>query len=93
MQLADVVGAVVGDIDRFTDYVDDQFKMRPIMGYPPLIGQVSQLAQGGQMYGGGGVAGTFTGYVNISSSDAVQSTELVPPGFPWILINHLLRTH
>merc|ERR1712219_59301 len=38
------------------DWAGDQFKMRPIMAYPPLIGQVSQLAQGGQMYGGGGVA-------------------------------------
>merc|ERR1711929_51973 len=28
----------------------------PIMGYPPPIGQVSQLAQGGQMHGGEGVA-------------------------------------
>merc|ERR1712240_774210 len=37
MQLADVVGAVVGDIDRLTEYVDNQFNMRPIMEYPPLL--------------------------------------------------------
>merc|ERR1711952_208562 len=56
MQLANVVGAVVGDINKVIDWAGDQFKMRPIMGYPPLIGQVSQLAQGVQRLGGGGIA-------------------------------------
>ena len=37
MQLANVVGAVVGDINTVIDWAGDQFKMRPIMGYPPLL--------------------------------------------------------
>ena len=56
MQLVNVVGAMVGDINTVVDWAGDQFRMRPIMGHPPPIGQVSQLAQGGQMHGGGGVA-------------------------------------
>merc|ERR1711884_385965 len=56
MQLVNVVGAMVGDINTVTEWASDQFKMRPIMGYPPPIGQVSQVAQGGQMHGGEGVA-------------------------------------
>merc|ERR1711923_251958 len=53
IQLVNVVGAMVGDVNTLWA---GQFKMHPIMGYPPPIGQVSQLAQGGQMHGGGGVA-------------------------------------
>merc|ERR1712102_112356 len=39
MQLVNVVGAMVGDINTVWA---GQFKMHPIMGYPPPIGQVSQ---------------------------------------------------
>ena len=56
MQLAEVVKVMVGDICRLTDYVGNQFSMRPIMGYPPPVGQVSQVEQGVQRQGGGGVA-------------------------------------
>ena len=56
MQLADVVKVVVGDMVRLTDYVGDQFSLRPVMGYPPPFGQVSQVEQGVQRQGGGGVA-------------------------------------
>merc|ERR1711994_713631 len=55
MQLAEVVKVMVGDMCRLTDYVGNQFSLRPIMGYPPLFGQVSQVEQGVQRQGGGGV--------------------------------------
>ena len=32
MQLSEVVGVVVGDVCRLTEYVDNQLNMRPIMG-------------------------------------------------------------
>ena len=35
MQLAEVVKVMVGDMGRLTDYVGNQFSMRPVMGYPP----------------------------------------------------------
>merc|ERR1711951_273299 len=38
------------------NWAGDQFSMRPIMEYPPPIGQVSQVAQGRQMCGGEGAA-------------------------------------
>merc|ERR1712020_683604 len=52
MQLAEVVKVVVGPICRLTDYVGNQFSMRPIMGYPPPVGQVSQVEQGVHRQGG-----------------------------------------
>ena len=54
MQLSEVVGAVVGDVCRLTEYVDNQFNMRPIMGYPPpywtglAIGARGTKARGGR---------------------------------------------
>ena len=35
MQLSEVVKVMVGDMVRLTDYVGDQFSLRPVMGYPP----------------------------------------------------------
>merc|ERR1711951_142088 len=55
-QLVSVVGTMVGALNTVVDWAGDQFRMRPIMEYPPPIGQVSQVAQGGQMHGGEGVA-------------------------------------
>ena len=36
MQLVSVVGTMVGDLNTVVDWAGDQFRMRPIMGYPPL---------------------------------------------------------
>merc|ERR1712155_59965 len=47
---------MAGDLNTVVNWAGDQFSMRPIMGYPPSIGQVSQVAQGGQMCGGEGAA-------------------------------------
>merc|ERR1711951_177514 len=55
-QLVSVVGTMVGDLNTVVNWAGDQFSMRPIMEYPPPIGQVSQVAQGGQMCGGEGAA-------------------------------------
>merc|ERR1711923_154124 len=55
-QLVSFVWTMVGDLNTVVNWAGDQFSLRPIMQYPPPIGQVSQVAQGGQMCVGGGAA-------------------------------------
>ena len=46
MQLAEVVKVMVGDMCRLTDYVGNQFSMRPVMGYPPLSDRSRKWSKG-----------------------------------------------